>query len=192
MNEPAAKTMVRFQAGLAAERARLVGGVHLVERGHADDLDEAADRQGLDAVLGLAAPERPEVLPKPRKNRLTFMPNHFAVAKCPSSCSMIENSSAATKMIQPISRLIVRSGRRLSYSVCPAVASSPGIESPAHRAPPGQLAGAVPGPAVGREHVGHPGDAAPGPPCSETTWATVSTIPVNGMRPAMNAPRTPR
>ena len=46
------------------------------------------------------------VLPKPRKNRLTFMPDHFAVAKWPSSCSMIENSSAATKMIQPISRLI--------------------------------------------------------------------------------------
>ena len=34
--------------------------------------------------------------PKPRKNSVTFMPDHLAVMKCPNSCSMIIRIRAAT------------------------------------------------------------------------------------------------
>ena len=39
--------------------------------------------------------------PKPTKNWVAFMPNFLAVTKWPASCSMIETSSATTKMSMP-------------------------------------------------------------------------------------------
>src|SRR5580693_4659975 len=49
---------------MRAEGPRLVLRVHLVERGHPDDLDEAAERQRLDPVLGLAPPGGPDGRPE--------------------------------------------------------------------------------------------------------------------------------
>src|SRR5215831_18344531 len=49
-------TVVALPAGLAAERPRLVGRVDVLQLGHADDLHEAARRERLDPVLGLALP----------------------------------------------------------------------------------------------------------------------------------------
>jgi hypothetical protein len=42
------------------------------------------------------------VEPKPTKNWVAFIPNAFAVAKWPASCSMTEMSRATTKMSTPM------------------------------------------------------------------------------------------
>ncbi len=60
MNDPAASTMMRCQPGCRRNDLRLVGDVDLFHPGHAGDLDEAAERQRLDPVLGLAPEEGPE------------------------------------------------------------------------------------------------------------------------------------
>ena len=44
---------------------------------HADDAHVAAERDRLDAVLGLAPAERPERGPKPTKNSVTFIPDRL-------------------------------------------------------------------------------------------------------------------
>ena len=67
-------------------------------RQHPDDLDVAAERDRLDAVLGLAhllATRR--VRPKPTKYWVTFPPNFLAGIMWPSSCRPIEARIATTK-----------------------------------------------------------------------------------------------
>src|SRR5260370_30181657 len=51
-------------ARLPAERARLIAGIDILQRRHAGDLHEAAERERLDAVLGLAPRRRPQRLPE--------------------------------------------------------------------------------------------------------------------------------
>ena len=60
MTEPATSTTVRCQSGYRQNARSSSAGRDLLERGHPDDLDEAAGRDRLDAVLGLAATERPQ------------------------------------------------------------------------------------------------------------------------------------
>ena len=98
------------------------------------------------------------------------MRNFFAVTKCPASCSMIEKSRATMKMSQP-SR---SSSGRLSLSACRRA------HGPRTRLAPcaGQLR--APGPVPSGPRRAHPpGSPRPGArlSCSETTCATVSTIP---------------
>src|SRR5215467_13986509 len=92
------------------------------------------------------------VVPKPTKNWVAFMPNAFAVAKCPASCSMTETSNATTKMSTPI--------RKLTAATLP-----PGEVrlwhagddwSPSARLR--KLTRALARPAVSRQHVVQPGD----------------------------------
>ena len=55
MNEPAASTIIRCQPGWRRNDRGSSAGSTSSSRGHPDDLDEAAGRHRLDAVLGLTA-----------------------------------------------------------------------------------------------------------------------------------------
>ncbi len=61
-------------AGLPAEGARLVLGVHVLQGGHADDLDETARGDDLDAVLGLAPDPGPQCLAETHEELGDFHP----------------------------------------------------------------------------------------------------------------------
>ena len=102
MNEPAQSTMIRCQAGWRRNDLGSSSGstssseviptiLTKPPNGSALTPYSVSPRQ-VDQIVG----------PKPTKYLVTFMPNFFAVTKCPVSCSITEKSRATMKMTQPI------------------------------------------------------------------------------------------
>ena len=103
MNEPAQSTTIRCQAGwrrndLGSSAGSSTSSSEFIPtiltkppNGRALIPYSVSPRQ-VDQIVG----------PKPTKYLVTFMPNFFAVTKCPVSCSITEKSRATMKMTQPI------------------------------------------------------------------------------------------
>jgi hypothetical protein len=126
VNDPAASTIARCQAGLL--RNCRSGGVGVAaglsaERSSSRKLPSFS--YGLMPAI-LQKPPRGKALmpysvspfrndqmvgPKPRKKRSTFIPKNLAVAKCPPSCRKMASMRARTKSVMP-SRLVINSPGR--------------------------------------------------------------------------------
>ena len=102
MNEPAASTTIRCQAGCRRNDLGSSSGSTSSSEVMPTILTKPPNGSAL--IPYSVSPRQVDhsVGPKPTKYLVTFMPNFFAVTKCPVSCSMTEKSRATMKMTQPI------------------------------------------------------------------------------------------
>ena len=142
-------------AGLVGELGEPAGARHpqrpgLVagpRREHADHPDVAAERDGLDAVLGLAALRDHTVGPKPTMYWVTLTPNFLAGTRWPISCSPIDRPTPRTTKSTPSTNS--RHGHQRSAPSASRQRRS--VDRPVCR--PSTVAGPVARPRVGAHHV---------------------------------------
>ena len=103
MNEPAQSTMIRCQAGWRRNDLGSSAGSS-TSSSECIPMILTKPPNGRALIPYSVSPRQVDhrVGPKPTKNLVTFMPNFFAVTKCPVSCSITEKSRATMKMTQPI------------------------------------------------------------------------------------------
>ena len=106
MNEPASSTTQRCQGGLARNVRGSSSG--LTSSRLLIPAMSTKPPSGSALIPYSVSPRLRDqtVLPKPTKNLMAFMPKALAVNRCPASCSMIEISSAITKISTP-SRYVI-------------------------------------------------------------------------------------